>query len=109
METFNYLLGLQVVSQNRNINKGYVTVEGYLRNGKRVLIFWRDCDKINSEELNAMLARRDINPKGTEFAYIYVNGDHRIANLMINSELGVPEQKVRSIEEEFLTLMFEGE
>ena len=109
VETFNYLLGLQVVSQNRNINKGYVTVEGYLRNGKRVLIFWRDCDKINSEELNAMLVRRDINPKGTEFAYIYVNGDHRIANLMINSELGVPEQKVRSIEEEFLTLMFEGE
>lgn len=109
VETFNYLLGLQVVSQNRNINKGYVTVEGYLRNGKRVLIFWRDCDKINSEELNAMLARRDINPKGTEFAYIYVNGDHRIANLMINSELGVPEQKVRSIEEEFLTRMFEGE
>lgn len=109
VETFNYLLGLQEVSQNRNINKGYVTVEGYLRNGQRVLIFWRDCDKINSEELNAMLARRDINPKGTEFAYIYVNGDHRIANLMINSELGVPEQKVRSIEEEFLTLMFEGE
>lgn len=109
VETFNYLLGLQVESKNKNISKGYVTVEGRLNNGKRVLIFWRDCDKINSAELNKKLANKRINPKGREYDYIYVNGDHSIANLMISGEQDTPEQKVRSIEEEFLTRMFEGE
>lgn len=109
VETFNYLLGLHVESQNRNISKGYVTVEGRLTNGKRVLIFWRDCDKINSAELNKELKNKSINPKGREYDYIYVNGDHGIANLMISGEQDAPELKVRSIEEEFLTRMFEEE
>lgn len=109
VETFNYLLGLHVESQNRNISKGYVTVEGRLTNGKRVLIFWRDCDKINSAELNKELKNKSINPKEKEYDYIYVNGDHGIANLMISGEQDAPELKVRSIEEEFLTRMFEEE
>lgn len=109
VETFNYLLGLHVESQNRNISKGYVTVEGRLSNGKRVLIFWRDCDKINSAELNKELKNKSINPKEKEYDYIYVNGDHSIANLMISGEQDALELKVRSIEEEFLTRMFEEE
>ena len=109
VETFNYLLGLHVESQNRNLGEGYVIVEGQLANGKRVLIFWRDCEKINSDTLNETLKKKSINPKDKEFDYIYVNGDHSIANLKINSKEATSELKVRSIEEEFLTRMFEGE
>lgn len=109
VETFNYLLGLHVESQNRKLGEGYVIVEGQLPNGKRVLIFWRDCEKINSDTLNETLKKKSINPKDKEFDYIYVNGDHSIANLKINSKEATSELKVRSIEEEFLTRMFEGE
>lgn len=109
VETFNYLLGLHVESQERHIDKGYIMVEGKMRNGSAVLIVWRDCDKICPSELNNLLEKKGIRPGDSEFATIYVNGDHSIANKKLGSENDTPELKVRSIEEEFLTRMFEGE
>lgn len=109
VETFNYLLGLCVESQERHIDKGYIMVEGKMKNGATVLIVWRDCDKIDSAELNNLLEKKGIRPGDSEFAIIYVNGDHCIANKKLGSEDDTPELKVRSIEEEFLTRMFEGE
>ncbi len=109
VETFNYLLGLRVESQERHIDKGYILVEGKMKNGAAVLIVWRDCDKIGSAELNALLEKKGIRPGDREFATIYVNGDHSIANKKLGGEDDTPELKVRSIEEEFLTRMFEGE
>lgn len=109
VETFNYLLGLRVESQERHIDKGYILVEGKMKNGAAVLIVWRDCDKIGSAELNNLLEKKGIRPGDSEFATIYVNGDHSIANKKLGGEDDTPELKVRSIEEEFLTRMFEGE
>ncbi len=109
VETFNYLLGIRVESQERHIDKGYILVEGKMKNGAAVLIVWRDCDKIGSAELNNLLEKKGIRPGDSEFATIYVNGDHSIANKKLGSEDDAPELKVRSIEEEFLTRMFEGE
>ena len=109
VETFNYLLGLRVESQERHIDKGYILVEGKMKNGAAVLIVWRDCDMIGSTELNNLLEKKGIRPGDREFAIIYVNGDHSIANKKLGSEDDTPELKVRSIEEEFLTRMFEGE
>lgn len=109
VETFNYLLGLHVETQERHVDKGYMMVEGRMRNGAAVLIVWRDCDKIGSAELNNLLEKKGIRPGDSEFATIYVNGDHSIANKKLESEDDTPELKVRSIEEEFLTRMFEGE
>ncbi len=109
VETFNYLLGLHVETQERHVDKGYMMVEGRMRNGAAVLIVWRDCDKIGSAELNNLLEKKGIRPGDSEFATIYVNGDHSIANKKLGSEDDTPELKVRSIEEEFLTRMFEGE
>lgn len=109
VETFNYLLGIRVESQERHIDKGYILIEGKMKNGAAVLIVWRDCDKIGSAELNNLLEKKGIRPGDSEFATIYVNGDHSIANKKLGSEDDAPELKVRSIEEEFLTRMFEGE
>lgn len=109
VETFNFLLGLHVETQERHIDKGYLMVEGRTGNGATVLIVWRDCDKIGSAELNALLEKKGIRPGDREFATIYVNGDHSIANKKLGGEDDAPELKVRSIEEEFLTRMFEGE
>ena len=80
-----------------------------MKNGAAVLIVWRDCDKIGLAELNALLEKKGIRPGDREFATIYVNGDHSIANKKLGGEDDTLELKVRSIEEEFLTRMFEGE
>lgn len=109
VETFNYLLGLRVESQERHIDKCYILVEGKMKDGAAVLIVWRDCDKIDSAELNILLEKKGIRPGDSEFATIYVNGDHSIANKKLGGKDDTPELKVRSIEEEFLTRMFEGE
>ncbi len=109
VETFNYLLGIRVESQERHIDKGYIMVEGKMRNGAAVLIVWRDCGKICPSQLNNLLEKKGIRPGDSEFATIYVNGDHSIANKKLGSENDTPELKVRSIEEEFLTRMFEVE
>lgn len=109
VETFNYLLGLRVESVEYHIDKGYVMVEGRLRNGASALIVWRDCDTIDSAALNNLLNKKGIRPRESEFDYIYVNGDHSIANRKPGSEDDSQELKVRAIEEAFLTKMFEGE
>lgn len=109
VETFNYLLGLEVEAQDRHLEKGYVMVEGKLQSGAKVLIVWRDCELVDSKALNALLAKKGIRPGDHEFDLIYVNGDHSIANRKLGSEDGESELKVRSIEEEFLSRMFEEE
>ena len=109
VETFNYLLGLRVESMEYHIDKGYVMVEGRLRNGASTLIVWRDCDTVDSAALNNLLSKKGIRPGDSEFDYIYVNGDHSIANRKPGSEDDSQELKVRAIEEAFLTKMFEGE
>ena len=109
VETFNYLLGLEVEAQDRHLEKGYVMVEGKLQSGAKVLIVWRDCELVDARALNALLAKKGIRPGDHEFDLIYVNGDHSIANRKLGSEDGESELKVRSIEEEFLSRMFEEE
>lgn len=110
VETFNYLLGLNVEWQDRHVEDGgYIMIEGHLRNGDKILIVWRDCDMIDSAALNKLLDKKGIRPGDSEFAYVYVNGDHNIANRKLGNEEDMPELKVRSIEEEFLTRMFEEE
>lgn len=109
VETFNYLLGLDVEAQDRHLEKGYVMVEGKLQSGAKVLIVWRDCELVDARALNALLAKKGIRPGDHEFDLIYVNGDHSIANRKLGSEDGESELKVRSIEEEFLSRMFEEE
>ncbi len=109
VETFNYLLGLEVEAQDRHLEKGYVMVEGKLQSGAKVLIVWRDCELVDARALNALLAKKGIRPGDHEFDLIYVNGDHSIANRKLGSEDGESELKVRSIEEEFLGRMFEEE
>ena len=71
-----------------------------------MLIVWRDCDKINNDALNELLEKKRIRPGDSEFDLIYVNGDHNIASRRLGRD-EMKELKVRSLEEEFLTRMFE--
>ena len=109
VETFNYLLGLRVDSvEDRRYDKGYVFVEGRL-NGERVLLLWRDCERWDYDGLQRLLAKKKIKPQESEFAEIYINGDHTLPTVWQDNDAegGMARTlKIRSIEAEFLRLMF---
>ncbi|WP_290459719.1 DNA methyltransferase [Romboutsia ilealis] len=117
VETFNYLLGLHVeqISAKESYNYDGETIEKYdggqyifkrvegkLRDNKKVLIVWRnltDDIKTDNDVLNAYFDKKDITLD--EYDYVYINGDNTIA---INN---YSNDKVKLIDEEFKTLMFD--
>lgn len=109
IETFNYLIGIQVSTIESNVERGYVRVEGSLPNGERTLVLWRDCDKIGYEELTKYANRFDLYAKEQTFDVIYVNGDHNLPTAFtLDDEDGeiIRTLKLRQIEPEFLSKMF---
>ncbi|XID75394.1 site-specific DNA-methyltransferase [Alkanindiges sp. WGS2144] len=107
VETFNYLIGLNVQEADYQLDKGYVQITGKLRTGEYTTVLWRDCEKIGYAELDQLLAKLKINPNDGEYQLIYINGDHNVASKYINKEGEEKQLKVRSIEQTFLKNMFE--
>ena len=91
----------------REIDKGYVTVEGTSPKGEKTLVVWRDVEKVDNAALNKLLDKLGVNPSNTEFDVIYVNGDHAVANMTLDGNDDGKVLKVRQIENEFMDRMFE--
>ena len=81
-------------------------MEGETLSGEKTLVFWRDCDKIGYEEL-PKIAGRHFNPLESEFDVIYLNGDHNLPNQIFEAGVESRTLKLRSLEDEFLTRMFD--
>lgn len=109
VETFNWLLGLRVRRLVSRREKGYVRVEGELPDGRRALILWRDCEKIDDSALAGTLERLSINLRSdADFDIFYVNGDHALPNVSVtDGDDASARKKVLQIEDEFLRRMFE--
>ncbi|MGV1026306.1 site-specific DNA-methyltransferase [Clostridium perfringens] len=117
IETFNYLLGLNVEQisskesydyDGENIEKyfdGQFTfkrVEGKLNDGSKVLVIWRnltDDIKIDNDVLNKYFEKKRIDV--FEYDYIYVNGDNTLEITARDNH------KIKLIDQEFKKLMFE--
>jgi len=109
VETFNYLIGLHVITIESNLDRGYVRIEGTLPSGERALILWRDCDKWPYDKFNleTLKVRFDLNPKEKQFDVIYVNGDHNLPTAFTTEDGEITRTlKLRQIEPEFLEQMF---
>lgn len=102
IETFNYLIGLNVVSILYP-KKGICTVEGVTRSGERTLVIWRDCDTVDNKALDDFFKKMNYSTRDTEFDRIYVNGDNNLENLRTDGE----QWKVVLTEQEFAKRMFE--
>ena len=103
VETFNYLIGLNVETL-RYPKNGYCVVEGYTHIGnEHTLVIWRDCEKVSNEELNEFFRKQAYSTTDSEFDKIYVNGDNTLPNIKTDEE----HWKVVLIEEEFKKRMFE--
>lgn len=103
VETFNYLIGLNVETL-RYPKDGYCVVEGITHIGnERTLVIWRNCNKVSNEDLNEFFRKQAYCTTDSEFDKIYVNGDNTLPNIKTDEE----HWKVVLIEEEFKKRMFE--
>lgn len=103
VETFNYLIGLNVETL-RYPKDGYCVVEGTTHIGnERTLVIWRNCNKVSNEDLNEFFRKQAYCTTDSEFDKIYVNGDNTLPNIKTDDE----HWKVVLIEEEFKKRMFE--
>ena len=102
VETFNYLIGLYVetISYPKD---GLCVVTGHIQKDKKVLVIWRDCNKINNDALNAFFKQSDYSVRNREFDRIYVNGDNTLENVKKNED----NWKVILTEQVFQEKMFE--
>lgn len=109
VETFNYLIGLRVKHIDMQLDKGFVSVTGWLPTGEKTLVLWRDVEKVDYEALNRLCDKLAINPADSEFEIVYINGDHNIPAVFTSTEAegGITKiLKIRQIEPEFLSRMF---
>ncbi|MEI4770487.1 site-specific DNA-methyltransferase [Psychrobacillus sp. FJAT-51614] len=130
VETFNYLLGIEVIrnegkkrysaeKDNDNEVPGAVKlsyakdgeyvfkeIEGRTLDGEKVLVIWRtlsgDIVKANAA-LDAYFLKKKYSTQDFEFNRIYVNGDNNLQNLKLDDE----RWKIVLIEVEFKKLMFD--
>lgn len=106
VETFNYLIGLNVETEDWYKNENICVVQGYThRDNLHTLVIWRNCKEIDNEALNQFFKRMELRTRDSEFDLIYVNGDNTLPNLRRDEE----NWKVVLIEEEFTKRMFETE
>ena len=129
-ETFNYLIGLNVIRQDsikyfnavKNGNKDYEgsvdlisdisgvyyfkQIEGFTNDNRKVLIIWRNITSNlieNNAALDAYFLKSRTNAAIRDYDIIYVNGDNNLQNIRHSGETW----KVVMTEEEFFNKMFE--
>ena len=106
VETFNYLIGLNVETEDWYQDDNICVVQGRThREGLKTLVIWRNCKMVDNEALNVFFDKMDFRTRDTEFDLIYVNGDNTLPNLRRDEE----HWKVVLTEEEFQKRMFEEE
>ena len=106
VETFNYLIGLNVETEDWYRDENICVVQGHThRDNLHTLVIWRNCKEIDNEQLNQFFERMDFRTRDSEFDLIYVNGDNLLPNLRRDEE----NWKVVLTEEEFIKRMFETE
>ena len=106
VETFNFLIGLNVETVHWHQDDSICVVEGTThRDGEKTLVIWRDCTKVNNDQLNRFFEKMDYSTLAHDFDVIYVNGDNKLPNMRRDDD----RWKVVLIEEEFKARMFEEE
>lgn len=104
VETFNYLIGLNVETESWHHGGDICVVEGKTHIGnENTLVIWRDCDKIDNDALNEFFRKQDFNTLDLEYDVIYVNGDNTLPNVRLDED----HWKVVLTEQEFKDRMFE--
>lgn len=104
VETFNFLIGLNVETEHWHNDGNICVVEGVThRKNEKALVIWRNCEVVDNQALNRFFEKMDYSTLARDFDVIYVNGDNTLPNLRRDED----RWKVLLIEEEFKNRMFE--
>ncbi len=121
VETFNYLLGIDILSNTTKRNFTFIDgkikeekegsfaikeVIGIDREGNKNLIIWRNISSdlvTDNKFLEEYFRKMRISTLDMEYDYIYINGDNTLQNIRKDSE----NWKVILTEERFKKLMFD--
>ena len=104
VETFNYLIGLNVETEDWYQDDNICVVQGKThRDGLKTLVIWRNCKVVNNEQLCSFFDKMDFRTLSSDFDVIYVNGDNTLRNMQRDED----HWKVVLTEEEFAKRMFE--
>lgn len=104
VETFNYLIGLNVETEDWYQDDNICVVQGKThRDGLKTLVIWRNCKVVNNEQLCSFFDKMDFRTLSSDFGVIYVNGDNTLRNMQRDED----HWKVVLTEEEFAKRMFE--
>lgn len=104
VETFNFLIGLNVETIHWHEDDNICVVEGVTHKEEdKTLVIWRNCEKIDNDSLNRFFEKMDYSTLAHDFDVIYVNGDNTLPNLRRDDD----RWKVVLIEQEFQKRMFE--
>ncbi|HAT2056591.1 TPA: site-specific DNA-methyltransferase [Legionella pneumophila] len=109
VETFNYLIGLNVKHIDMHRDEGFAKIVGWLPTGEYTLVLWRDVEQVDYQGLNELCERLDVTPGRSNFDVIYINGDHNVPSMLttsIEKDEVSHSFKLRQIEPEFLDKMF---
>lgn len=93
VETFNYLIGLNVEKMQWP-ESGIQVVTGMTRKGKRTMVIWRNTTQITDEQVKKYLDSIDCKP----FKQIFLNGETTLGTIL--------DGKLRQTETEFEYRMF---
>lgn len=104
VETFNYLIGLNVEKEVWYQDENICVVRGIThREGLKTLVIWRNCKQVDNQKLEQFFDKLDLRTNNNDFDMVYVNGDNTLPNLRHADE----HWKVVLTEEEFQKRMFE--
>lgn len=104
VETFNFLIGLNIETEHWHNDGNICVVEGVThRKNEKALVIWRNCEVVDNQALNRFFEKMDYSTLARDFDIIYVNGDNTLPNLRRDED----RWKVVLIEEEFKNRMFE--
>lgn len=103
VETFNYLIGLHVEKMRWPMEDVCIVKGRQHISDKRIIVIWRDVDKVDNETLKTYFAE-NIKPELGNKAYtIYVNGENTLQNLAGASDRWI----VLPTEKAFINKMYE--
>ena len=101
VETFNYLIGLNV--KTIQTIRGFKVITGITNErDEETLVIWRNTEEKSNQDLNEFFNKMEFSTRDTEFQRIYVNGDNNLENL----KTGDDNWKVNLIEEVFKNNLF---
>ncbi|MBM7554812.1 site-specific DNA-methyltransferase [Thalassobacillus pellis] len=103
IETFNYLLGLNI--NQIDYKRGFQVIDGYLNSGEKALVIWRNLLESENEDLEVFFEEEGYGSLNSNIDKIYVNGDNNLETLKSEKD----NWKVILIEKEFKRLMFDSQ